>query len=346
MDVQGERVEMNAEGLRLDGISKGYGKTKVLSGFSLEVPSGELCCLLGPSGCGKTTALRIVTGLLAPDEGRVLLGGRDITKLPPGARNIGMVFQNYALFPHLDVYENVAYGLRRRRFSKKRIAAKVAEALSMVRLKGYEERRISELSGGQQQRVALARSLVIEPELLLLDEPLSNLDARLRSDLREDLRTVVEDLKVTTLLVTHDQEEAMSIADRIVVMNSGSIEQQGMPRDLYQRPATPFVADFLGRVNMLDPSIFRSFSKDLDSLPSDCLVAIRPEKIDLSRPAEGYPVGRIAKRTFMGAVVRYSVKLDEVDVPIKVDLPTDREGFQNDEMVGLSFSVGDMSIFK
>lgn len=345
MDVQGERVEMNAEGLRLDGISKGYGKTKVLSGFSLEVPSGELCCLLGPSGCGKTTALRIVTGLLAPDEGRVLLGVRDITKLPPGARNIGMVFQNYALFPHLDVRENVAYGLRRRRRPEKEIASRVGDILSMVRLDGYGGRMISELSGGQQQRVALARALVIEPELLLLDEPLSNLDARLRSDLREDLRSAVDDMGVTTLLVTHDQEEAMSIADRIVVMNEGKIEQQGLPRELYRKPANPFVADFLGRVNLLDSSILRAVAEDVESLPSGRSVAVRPENIVLSPPDGRLPAGRIVKKVFMGAVVRYSVKLEGWEIPIKVDLPASMDGFSCDQEVGVSFPVRDISVF-
>ncbi len=312
------------EGLCLEHISKSYGGSQVLNDFNLHVPVGEVCCLLGPSGCGKTTALRITTGLLDPDEGRVLLGGRDISVLPPGKRNIGMVFQNYALFPHLDVAENVAYGLRRRGVGKPEIREKVARVLELVRLDGYERRRVSEISGGQQQRVALARALVIEPDLLLLDEPLSNLDARLRSDLREDLRSVFEELKVTTVFVTHDQEEAMGIADRIVVMNSGKIEQQGSPEDLYRAPMTPFVADFLGRLNRF-------------SLPGGGKVAVRPETIRIVKPEEGIVSGKVLKNTFMGATVRCSVALESGETVI-VDGPPNGMDITPGDLVGLVFS--------
>ncbi len=310
------------EGLRLERVSKCYGETQVLEDFSLEVPVGQVCCLLGPSGCGKTTALRITTGLLEPDHGGISLGGRDISSLPPGRRNIGMVFQNYALFPHLDVAENVAYGLRRRKLRDSEIDEKVSTMLELVRLEGYGGRKVSEISGGQQQRVALARALVVEPELLLLDEPLSNLDARLRSDLREDLRSVLERLGVTTVFVTHDQEEAMGIADRIVVMNAGKIEQQGSPEELYRMPATPFVADFLGRVNRI-------------ALPNLGEVTLRPEAIKLVSSEEGVLLGMVSKRTFMGPTVRYSVVLESGET-LTVEAASDGPGVG--EPVGLSFS--------
>ncbi|SMG14014.1 ABC transporter ATP-binding protein [Dethiosulfovibrio salsuginis] len=316
-----EPAKGGLEGLRLERVSKSYGETPVLEDFSLEVPVGQVCCLLGPSGCGKTTALRITTGLLEPDRGGIFLGGRDISPLPPGRRNIGMVFQNYALFPHLDVAENVAYGLRRRKLRESEIDEKVSTILELVRLEGYGGRKVSEISGGQQQRVALARALVVEPELLLLDEPLSNLDARLRSDLREDLRSVLERLGVTTVFVTHDQEEAMGIADRIVVMNAGKIEQQGSPEELYRRPSTPFVADFLGRVNRV-------------ILPNLGEVSLRPEAIKLVPSGEGALSGRVSKRTFMGPSVRYSVVLESGET-LTVEAAGDGPGVG--EPVGLSF---------
>ncbi len=222
--------------LEIRSPCKSYGGPPVLKDLSFTVLKGQLCCLLGPSGCGKTTVLKIIDGLLSPDRGSVWLGGREITDLPPGKRNLGMVFQNYALFPHLDAFENVAYGLRRRRVAKRELHSRVHEVLQMVRLSGYGQRRVHELSGGQQQRVALARALVIEPRLLLLDEPLSNLDARLRIDMRREIVRIQKILNLTAIYVTHDQEEAVSIADRIVVINQDAVEQAGTPRDIYERP--------------------------------------------------------------------------------------------------------------
>ena len=303
-------------GLELRGVSKSYGATEVLSRFSLSVPSGTLCSLLGPSGCGKTTALRIVVGLLEPDEGRVVLHGRDITDLPPKERNLGMVFQNYALFPHLDVFENIAYGLRRRRFSERRVREEVGKALELVRLDGYDRRAVAELSGGQQQRVALARALVINPEMLLLDEPLSNLDARLRADLRDDLRRIVDELRITTLFVTHDQEEAMSVADIVAVVRDGRLEQAGAPRELYDLPATSFVADFLGRVNLIPAALSadalsllnRSLPRPVTALPDGpVLCALRPEKIALAPPEEEGLRGVVRKSTFLGPAIRFII---------------------------------------
>ncbi|MGD9117046.1 MAG: ABC transporter ATP-binding protein [Dehalococcoidia bacterium] len=236
--------------LKLEGINKRFDSQEVLRDFSLSVNKGELCCLLGPSGCGKTTALRIIDGLIDPDSGKVYLGETDITELPTQKRDLGFVFQNYALFPHMTIFENIAYGLRQRRLPNDEIKRKVAVALKMVRLAGYEKRRVHEVSGGEQQRIALARSLVIEPPLLLLDEPLSNLDARLRVEMRREIKRIQRELNITTIYVTHDQEEAMSIADRIVIINKGVIEQAASPWEIYSKPANLFVAGFIGNPPM------------------------------------------------------------------------------------------------
>ena len=239
-------------GLRLSGLTKRYGPgPAAVDGMSLEVAAGEFLALLGPSGCGKTTCLRMLAGLVPPDEGRIEVGGRDVTALPPFRRNMGLVFQNYALFPHMDVAANVAFGLEMRSVSSAERARLVAEALRLVRLEGYERRRPRELSGGQQQRVALARALVIRPDVLLLDESLSNLDAKLREQMRLEIREIQRTLAITTVFVTHDQVEALSMCDRVAVMDSGRVSQVGTPEDLYERPANRFVAGFVGRANWL-----------------------------------------------------------------------------------------------
>ncbi len=233
--------------LKLENVVAGYEKKHpILTGFNLTIAQGELVSLLGPSGCGKTTTLRTVAGFLQATEGRILIGGQDYTRRPPHKRNIGLVFQNYALFPHLNVFRNVAFGLRMRRRPRAEIRERVLTALERVGMAGFEERLPAQLSGGQQQRVALARAIVIEPDLLLLDEPLSNLDAKLRVEMRAELRRLQKDLGITMLYVTHDQAEALSLSDRIVVMNSGQIEQIGVPREIYNRPQTAFVARFMG----------------------------------------------------------------------------------------------------
>ncbi|HOK78989.1 MAG TPA: ABC transporter ATP-binding protein, partial [Verrucomicrobiota bacterium] len=232
--------------ISLRGISKRFGNLKALECVSLDVADRELFFLLGPSGCGKTTLLRIVAGFTQPDAGEVWFGDRCLNGVPPHKRNTGMVFQNYALWPHMTVAENVAYGLEVRGFKRDERDRLVNEALQTVRLESVADRRPSELSGGQQQRVALARALVIRPDVLLLDEPLSNLDARLRLELREEIRRIHDQTHITTLYVTHDQKESLSMADRIAVMRSGMVEQVGAPRAVYSKPATRFVADFIG----------------------------------------------------------------------------------------------------
>ncbi|MBI5716191.1 MAG: putative 2-aminoethylphosphonate ABC transporter ATP-binding protein [Burkholderiales bacterium] len=238
--------------LELEGIHKQFGSFTALKGVDLAVDKGEFVCFLGPSGCGKTTLLRIIAGLEAQSGGRIEQAGRDISRLPPAGRDYGIVFQSYALFPNLSVADNVAYGLVNRKVARAQARARVSELVQLVGLPGSEDKFPAQLSGGQQQRIALARALATSPGLLLLDEPLSALDAIVRVHLRQEIKSLQRKLGVTTIMVTHDQEEALSVADRIVVMNEGAIEQVGSPLTVYREPATPFVADFVGRINVLE----------------------------------------------------------------------------------------------
>jgi iron(III) transport system ATP-binding protein len=290
--------------LSLQNISKRYGATRAVADLSLAVERGEFFGLLGPSGCGKTTTLRMIAGLEKPDAGTIAFDDEDITARSPEHRGFGMVFQNYALFPHLNVFENVAFGLRARRRPKPEVRERVSGALMLVQLPGYEGRRIDELSGGQQQRVAIARAIAIEPALLLFDEPLSNLDVALREETREELRVLVERLGLTAVYVTHDQEEAFALCDRISVMSDGRILQTGAPRELYERPEEIFVARFLGRNNLIrarrlsasNERVARFITIDgghtlsvhvkqapLAPINQNCTLAIRPEHLSLSR---------------------------------------------------------------
>src|SRR2546421_3059511 len=251
--------------LELINLSKLYGEHAAVAGVTLDVADGEFLVLLGPSGCGKTTTLRMIAGFVEPSGGSATIGGTDVTYLPPWRRNTGMVFQSYALFPHMTVAENVAFGLEMRKISKTDIAARAKEVLRMVRLDGYADRLPRQLSGGQQQRVALARALAVRPDVLLLDEPLSNLDAKLREEVRIEIRELQRKLGLTTIMVTHDQEEALTMADRLVVMSHGKVQQIGSQRDLYEHPANAFVAGFVGRTNFVRgrveaPGLFRSES--------------------------------------------------------------------------------------
>ena len=244
-----------ARGVTIDHVTFGYGATPVLEDISLEVERGQFFAFLGPSGSGKTTLLRLIAGFGTPTAGRILIGDRDVTRLPPWSRNVGMVFQSYALWPHMSVRKNVAFGLERRKLSRAEIERKVADALALVGLSAFADRRPAQLSGGQQQRVALARTIVIEPEVLLLDEPLSNLDARLRVEMRVELRQLQRKLGITAIYVTHDQEDANAVADSIAVLDQGRIQQIGTPIELYDRPANRFVATFLGTANLIEGTI-------------------------------------------------------------------------------------------
>jgi sulfate transport system ATP-binding protein len=250
-------------------VTKQFGDFRALDGVSIAVEDGSLTALLGPSGSGKSTLLRVIAGLEAPDAGSVFIAGRDATAVPPQKRGIGFVFQHYAAFKHMTVRENVAFGLRVRRRPKAEIVAKVDELLGIVGLDGYQSRYPAQLSGGQRQRMALARALAVEPEVLLLDEPFGALDANVRAELREWLRRLHDEVHVTTVLVTHDQEEAMEVADRIVVLNRGRVEQEGPPRELYERPANPFVMGFLGPVARLGDTLVRPHDLQVDAEPHD-----------------------------------------------------------------------------
>ena len=241
--------------ISIQGLTKSFGTTAVLRGVSLEIADGELSFLLGPSGCGKTTLLRILAGFHRPDSGELLFGGRRMDGVPPHQRNVGMVFQNFALWPHMTVGQNVAYGLDVRGVDGAEKKRRVQEALGTVRMDGLADRTPDQLSGGQQQRVALARALVVRPDVLLLDEPLSNLDARLRSELRDEIRRIHGETRISTLYVTHDQEEALSLADRMAVMLDGRVEQTGEPRSVYRRPVSRFVADSLGETNWVEGEV-------------------------------------------------------------------------------------------
>jgi putative spermidine/putrescine transport system ATP-binding protein len=241
--------------LDLQNVSKAFGSVTAVNDVSFVVEKGEIVALLGPSGCGKTTTLRLIAGFETPDSGRIFIDRQDVALRRPYERNIGLVFQDYALFPHMTVAENIAFGMKHRGIARDMIPTRTADVLARVKLSGLERRRPSQLSGGQQQRVALARALVTDPDVMLLDEPLSNLDAKLREQLRVELRDILAGAGATTIIVTHDQEEAMGLADRIVLMNAGKVEQIGTPEDLYARPATYFAADFIGRANWLNGTL-------------------------------------------------------------------------------------------
>ncbi|MDR7542778.1 MAG: ABC transporter ATP-binding protein [Armatimonadota bacterium] len=305
--------------VRVESLTKRYGSVTALAGVTQEFPSGALTVIVGPSGCGKTTLLRSLAGFVAPDGGRVWMGDRDVTTLPPQARDCAMVFQNYALWPHMDVYENLAFGLRLRRVPAAEIPRRVREALELVeldRVPGIERRRPRELSGGQQQRVALARAVAVRPKVLLLDEPLSNLDAKVRHRVRVEIRALQRRTGITAIYVTHDQEEAMSIADVVVVMDSGRVAQAGRPEEVYARPADPFVAEFLGATNVLAAAV----DGDGRIRPSghSTLIA-RAEDIELAAPGALPPPGAawadgdVVDVLFLGAGYRAYVRVgDEV----------------------------------
>ena len=282
----------------LRGLTKKFGDNTVVDRVDLEIPNGTLVSILGPSGCGKTTLLRMIAGFEIPNEGDILFDGESVASVSPSKRNIGMVFQSYALFPHMTVRDNVAYGLEQRKLDKKQIDERVASVLETVRMSEYAKRKPSQLSGGQQQRVALARALAISPRLLLLDESLSALDKKLRVEMQVELRRILEETRVTTFFVTHDQEEAMTLSDLVIVMNEGCIEQVGTPADVYEKPQNAFVAGFLGKANFFTRSDGTSF-------------AVRPEKIHITSEEHGAKqTGRLAYVIYSGNMTTYGVESD------------------------------------
>lgn len=308
--------------LELDHLSKRYGDFYAVRDVTLDVADGEFLVLLGPSGCGKTTTLRMIAGFIEPTGGAVHIGGSDITWQPPWKRNTGLVFQSYALFPHLTVNQNVGFGLEMRKIPQTEIAQRTAEALRLVRLDHLGERLPRQLSGGQQQRVALARALVFRPDVLLLDEPLSNLDAKLRHEVRVEIRELQRQLGLTTVMVTHDQEEALTMADRLVVMSEGAVRQVGTQRDLYERPADRFVADFVGRSTFIEgrvesPGVFRTAGglamRCNGEEVGEAALAIRPERISISpmpiNAVENCIEGTVEFVSYLGAQIDIHVRI-------------------------------------
>ena len=329
-----------AVGVHIADLVKTFGTLRAVDQVSLEIAPGELFFLLGPSGCGKTTLLRAVAGFHQPDAGAVFIGDRDVTRLPPHARDTGMVFQSYALWPHLTVAENVAFGLKVRRRPRPEIRRRVAEALERVHMADRAQSRPNQLSGGQQQRVALARALVIEPQCLLLDEPLSNLDAKLRIEMRGEIRRLCKQAGLTALYVTHDQKEALSIADRLAVMRAGRIEQVGSPREVYRHPANPFVAGFIGEANFLEGRVLEvqggrvQVETPVGRLEApvglaqpvpgaEVTLCIRPEAVQFARPgaaAENLIEGTLRQTVYQGEVALHELELDgrgEARVPFR-----------------------------
>ena len=312
--------------LDIEQLVKRYGDFYAVRDVSLRVADGEFLVLLGPSGCGKTTTLRMVAGFIEPTSGMVRLGGGDVTLLPPWRRNAGMVFQSYALFPHLTVAQNVAFGLEMRKLPRADIERRVEETLALVRLAGYGGRLPRQLSGGQQQRVALARALAIRPDVLLLDEPLSNLDAKLRQEVRVEIRELQRQMGLTTVMVTHDQEEALTMADRLVVMNEGSVRQVGSQRDLYERPADRFVAGFVGRSTFLDGAVEAAgrFRTDgglslacRDGKAGRAVLSLRPERVEIGPTAraglDNSLPGTVEFVSYLGALIDIHVRLSPAD---------------------------------
>ncbi len=317
--------------VRLERVSKLFGDAAAVDDLSLDIEEGEFFSMLGPSGCGKTTTLRMIGGFEEPSLGTVYLGGRDVTDLPPYKRDVNTVFQSYALFPHLDVSENVAFGLRRKKVAKDEIASRVKEAMQLVDLKGFETRKPREMSGGQQQRVALARALVNRPKVLLLDEPLGALDLKLRKQMQLELKTIQQEVGITFIYVTHDQEEAMTMSDRLAVMRHGKIEQLGEPEQVYESPATEFVAGFLGASNLLDGEIVgengttqvRLTTGEMIDLPTQRVphevdksvrIGVRPEKISISPADRDAPEGKnsvtglLRMSTYIGVSHQYKIE--------------------------------------
>lgn len=307
--------------IKLQNISKKFEDDVILDSINLEIKDKEFMTFLGPSGCGKTTTLRIIAGFLEADSGQVLFEGKDINNLPPHKRQVNTIFQRYALFPHLNVYDNIAFGLRIKKMKEKDIAKKVGEMLELVNLKGFQKRDISSLSGGQQQRVAIARALAVEPRVLLLDEPLGALDLKLRKDMQVELKNIQKRMGITFIYVTHDQQEALSMSDTIVVMNAGKIQQIGTPIDIYNEPKNAFVADFIGESNILDGVMLNDFKAKFSGAIFQCLdkgfainesvdIVVRPEDVDVVPYGEGTISGVITSNTFKGVHFEMIVDID------------------------------------
>jgi iron(III) transport system ATP-binding protein len=358
---------MHAAEVRLDGVSKRYGNQWAVYRVNLHIEQGAFFTFLGPSGCGKTTLLRMIAGFVTPDEGIVYLDAEPVNTIPPWKRNVGMVFQSYALWPHMNVFDNVAFGLRERKANRREIERKVAAALKQVELEGTEHRRPSQLSGGQQQRVALARTLVIQPRVLLLDEPLSNLDAKLRVEMRLELLKLQRDLGLTTIYVTHDQEEALAMSTRIAVMKDGKVVQQGNPREVYERPGDEFVATFVGQANLFSGTVahctrhtvdvaadndlmLRVALSPLSTLPKPgeaVFLTIRPEAVEIHEIGASphnlnHIDGRIVASVYRGSFVEYEILAGTRTIKANVVNPKGKTVFQHGARVSVGFAPEDI----
>jgi spermidine/putrescine transport system ATP-binding protein len=349
--------------IKLEDLVKRFDQVVAVDGIDLDIPTGEFFSLLGPSGCGKTTTLRMIGGFERPDRGRILLDGRDMAQTPPHRRPVNTVFQNYALFPHLSVAENVAFGLRLQRAAREETGRRVGETLRLVRLEGYEERRPTQLSGGQQQRVALARALVLNPSVLLLDEPLGSLDAKLRKALQIELKSIQEEVGITFVYVTHDQEEALTMSDRIAVMSNGKVVQVGPPKEVYEAPATAYVADFLGVSNLMDAKAEGSsngrcrvrlgeFSlvagAGQTDASGDVKVVIRPERIQVEdgrTDGENRIPGMVERTVYLGPTMQVIVQLPEGRV-VQAMIPNrgEEHGFAQGAPVTLRLPPEDLRV--
>lgn len=345
----------------IDALDVRYGDVRVVRDFSLAINEGEFVALLGPSGCGKTTILRAISGLLPPHSGSIEVAGSDVSGLPVYKRNMGYVFQNYALFPHLSVFKNVKFGLEMRHVSSADAQSRVRDALSLVRLSDFAERRPKQLSGGQQQRVALARALVIAPQLLLLDECLSNLDAKLREELRDEIRDIQKRLGITTIFVTHDQTEALTMCDRIAVLNRGELMQIGTPRDIYERPGSPFVARFIGRINETaavtrDGQMAQvgsiSFRLPQKIAAGNIHVMVRPHRVTVDAtgavtvPGRQSLEGTVTRKTFIGNIVQIEARTDAgLFVAEAAAASATFDNHQIGEPVRLSWAIEDTLVF-
>ncbi len=341
-----------SSGVELNDVVMSFGNLTVLNNINLKIQPGSLTTLLGPSGCGKTTILRLIAGLQLPTSGQIIIGDEDVSVLSASQRDVGMVFQSYALFPHMTVGENVGYGLKMMGIAAQDRELRIKEALDSVGLDGYQSRYIDQLSGGQQQRIALARALVLKPKVMLFDEPLSNLDSKLRRQMREDIRRLQQSLAVTAIYVTHDQDEALAVSDEVVVMKDGGIAQQGTPKHLYLKPSSKFVATFMGDANIVKGEILTRDGKnflriaDIEVAADDSdikyshqktSIAIRPEALALSRDASGPSLaGTIISSAYIGAATEYRVKVAEEE--LFLISPTGSEEFQIGEQVYVTIS--------
>lgn len=360
---------MEVSTVSLENITKIFGskqeeKVTAVDDFNININQGELVTLLGPSGCGKTTTLRMIAGFETPTNGKIYFEGENVSNVPPNKRNTAMVFQSYGLFPHMTVKDNISYGLRFKDMDKSEVNKKTKQIMELVGLPGFEDRNPGELSGGQQQRVALARSLIIEPKVLLFDEPLSNLDAKLRENMRNEIRKLQKKLSITSIYVTHDQIEAMSLSDRIVVMNNGKIEQIGDPEEIYYRPCNAFVADFIGKVNFIpgeileinedemDIQIEGSVIKDIevnkyikDQREGEVTIVLRPESINICEADQGRLEAKVIRKEYLGSYIEYVLETKkENEITVNQFNPLNKREFEIDENVTIDFEEKDLHL--